>query len=123
MAMRKRTSSTTAAIIALVLLAYASYWLYLKNRGHTITVANAGLNSINTLVVTVCGANYSFENVPPDGQSQRVFVITGDSGFLIRGQFADGVAINGGFGYVTKNVSRQHVEVVVHDDGSVTGKQ
>lgn len=117
-----RTSSTIAATIALVLVACAS-WVYLNHRGHTITVTNAGLKSINTLVVTVCGADYSFQNVPPGGQSHRVFVITGDSGFLIRGQFTDGVAINGGFGYVTKNISRQRVEVVVHDDGSVTGKQ
>lgn len=123
MIMRKRTSSTTAAIIALVLAACASYWVHSKNRGHSITVTNAGLKSINTLVLTVCGADYSFQNVPPGSQSQRVFVITGDSGFLIHGQFADGTVINGGFGYVTKNVSRQHVEVIVHDDGSVTGKQ
>ncbi len=88
-----------------------------------MTVTNAGLKSISTLVVTVCGADYSFQDIPQGGQSQRMFVVTGDSGFLVRGQFADGVAINGGFGYVTKNVSRQHVEVVVHDDGSLTGKQ
>ena len=106
----------------MVLVACAS-WVYLKNRGHTINVTNAGLKSINTLVLTVCGADYSFQNVPPGGQRQRVFVITGDSGFLINGQFVDGIAITGGFGYVTKNVSRQHVEVIINDDGSVTGKQ
>ncbi len=121
--MRKRISSATVAIIALLLVACAFYWMYSKNRGHTITITNAGLKSITILVVTVCGTDYSFQNVPAGGYSQRAFVITGDSGFLIRGQFADGVAINGGFGYVTKNVSRQHVEIVVHDDGSVIGKQ
>jgi hypothetical protein len=120
--MRTRASNTIAAIIALVLVTCA-FWVYLNCQGHSITVVNSGMKPISALVVTVCGADYSFQNVPPGGQSHQAFLITGDSGFLVRGQFEDGVAIHGGFGYVTKNVSRQHVVVVVHDNGSVIGKQ
>lgn len=123
MVVRKRISNTIVAIAALVLISGAVYWMYSKNRDNTMTVTNAGLKSIQTLVVTVCGADYSFQDIPGGGHSRRVFVVTGDSGFLVQGQFADGVAITGGFGYVTKSVSRQRVEVVVHDDGSVIGKQ
>ena len=123
MAVRKWISNTIVAITTLVLVAGAAYWMYSKSRDHTMTVTNAGLKSIHTLVVTVCGEDYVFQDIPGGGQSQRVFVVTGDSGFLVQGQFADGLAIKGGFGYVTKSISRQHVAVVVHDDGSVTGKQ
>lgn len=123
MVARKRMSNTIVATTALALIAGAAYWIYAKSRDNTIMVTNAGLKSIQTFVVTVCGADYLFQDIPGGGQSQQVFVVTGDSGFLTRGEFDDGGAIKGGFGYVTRSVSPQHVEIVVHDDGSVTGKQ
>lgn len=119
---RLRSYGIIAAIMTLVFIAFV-FWSNFQSREHIITVVNAGYRPIDALIVTVCDIEYFFQNLPHGSQSQQTFVISGDSGFLVRGKFIDGIDISGGFGYVTKSYSRQHVEIVVHSDGSVTGKQ
>jgi len=92
-----------------------------KSNGRTIIVINDGMTSITQVVVTVCGSDYKFNNIPPSGQSQQAFIISGDSGFIIHGEFDDGSSIYGGFGYVTNNLLSVKVSIVIHEDGTVTG--
>lgn len=122
MTVRERLNNTIGAIIALVLMAFAAYMMEVQSRKHTITVTNAGQKSIHALVVTVCGEDYAFPDIPVGGQRHLEYEGKGDSGFEVQGQFADGHVIKGNFGYVTTR-SFPSVELVVQDDGSVIGKQ
>jgi len=111
-----------AAGIGLLLLASVAYPLFLKVRTDTITVTNAGTKPIRSMAVTVCAADYLFHDISGGGQRTKTFSVTGDSGLRVQGQFADGTPIKGEFGYVTKQPARHRVEVVIHGDGSVTGR-
>ena len=122
MTVRKRINDTIGVIVALVLMALAVYLMCVQSRRPTMTVTNAGQKSIHTLVVTVCGEDYAFQDIPVGGQRHLEYEGKGDSGFEVQGQFADGHVIKGNFGYVTTR-SFPPVEVVIQEDGSVIGKQ
>jgi hypothetical protein len=110
------------SVIALVLMALAVYLMCVQSRKPKMTVTNAGQKSIHILVVTVCGEDYAFQDIPVGGQRHLEYEGKGDSGFEIQGQFADGHVIKGNVGYVTTR-SFPPVEVVIQEDGSVIGKQ
>ncbi len=122
MTVRERLNITIGAIIALVLMALAVYLMCVQSRRPTMTVTNAGQKSIHTLVVTVCGEDYAFQDIPVGGQRHLEYEGKGDSGFDVQGQFSDGHTISGNVGYVTTR-HFPPVEIVVQDDGSVIGKQ
>ncbi len=111
-------------VIALAITVLVAVSLFLFHEPtHRMIVINKASTPIADLVVTVCGKDYEFNSMSPADRVSAVFEITGDSGFLVNGSFADGKKITGGFGYVTKNIAKQSVVITVHDDGSAKGKQ
>lgn len=120
---RLKLMVTSIAIASLAVLCGAVLFFFLHTPAHTITVINAGSVPVDTLTVSVCGKEYTFDAIPPEGSTSITFAITGDSGFLVHGKLENGQVIDGSFGYVTKNVSKQTVTILVQDDGTVVGRQ
>ena len=74
------------------------------------------------VVVTVCGKNHSFADLPDGAARSAPFSVKSDSGFQVDAMLTDGASISTNFGYVTGSAGAygNHVEIEITKDRQIT---
>ena len=114
---------TALACIALVLLGAAValvLWLF---PGHALTVENRSGQAIEEIAITVCGQTHTLRGIAPGGAASAAFEITTDGSFDVRGRLADGTALTGNYGYVTRGYRGVRATFEVRPSGEIAFEQ
>jgi hypothetical protein len=90
---------------------------------HTLTIRNKSGQTVTWLTVDVCGQSLAFSNLPTGVSRKTNFAITSDSGYVVTGALASGTPVQGMFGYTTKQLGREKVQVDLLPGGTVKGTQ
>jgi len=117
----RRTAVLVALFAVFLLLAFSWVWRWTRN---VILAENASGLTVQVVRVSVCGRNYSMEELPTGGEREIFFTVTCDSGFDVAVSLADGTRHRASFGYVTGGAGAHGNRVRVHitKDG-ISGEQ
>ena len=116
-----RKNFKLGAIVLIVF--FAAGWIcWGLTKKNIISVINNADKLITYIQITVCNKEYRIEKIYPGSEKLIEFSITGDSGFLVKGEFEDGRKISGVFGYVTKDYKADNIKIIVDSAGFIKGE-
>lgn len=130
----KRVQSNWLAVVAvsiltLLLAACGNQGQVEENTGPSrdpeIVVINESGQNLFSLIVTVSGQEYIFQNVPDQETAAMTFQVTEAGQFQVRGFLQDGTPLNAGFGSVApeNDPADNDVTITVRQFGFVSGVQ
>jgi hypothetical protein len=90
---------------------------------HTLTISNKSGQTVTWVTVGVSSQSLAFSNLPVGVSRKTNFAITSDSGYVVTGALASGTPVQGMFGYTTKQLGREKVQVDLLPGGTVKGTQ
>jgi len=116
-----KTKIFISIIIITTLLLVGKTYLFPQN---IINIHNQTNETISSIEILVCKKNIILSSLAPHSKTSTSFIVSGDSGFIVKAKFSDSKELNAQFGYVTGGAGAYgNIANIIIKESQIIGNQ